>query len=185
MATTWYKEASAEDKPMEFGCVMVDASPEVAKAAADFQKTIDPEDIYDDEEGFGLEEESHVTVKFGVHTKDPKEVQEALEGMAGGEATLGVTSIFENGDKDGYDVVKVGVESADLRRLNKAVSDNLEVTDAFPDYKPHLTLAYVRPGKGKKYAGKKDFEGMSWTFDVLDFSNADKEHTDIKLEKDG
>jgi len=167
----------------DFGWTSVDVSKEILDKMTNFQKDIPEEELFVKKEGdwsYGLEDEIHVTVKWGIHTLDPDEVKKALEGQKSGSAKLAEVSIFDN---DEYDVLKVDVISPDLRRLNKAVSDNLEVTDTHPDYKPHLTIAYLKKGEGKKYVGDKAFEDAEWDFDVVNFKNAKNEESSVQLEK--
>ena len=60
-------------------------------------------------------------------------------------------SLFENEE---YDVVKMDIKSKDLKKMNKRLRDNFEYTSDYPEYHSHLTLAYVKKGKGKKYTTK-------------------------------
>lgn len=78
-------------------------------------------------------------------------------------------------------MVKVDVTSPDLMRLNRLISSSLRCTDTFPVYKPHVTLAYVLPGKGQRYAGMTDVDGMELTFDAMTFSDLDGEKTKLRL----
>jgi hypothetical protein len=101
---------------------------------------------------------------------------------------LGATTLFENDDKP-YDVVKIDVESADLAHLNSWVANKLECTDKYPEYHPHITLAYVKKGLGKKYTGDRrsaernvlDLEGVATKSADLDFSDGDGNHTMLTL----
>jgi len=56
--------------------------------------------------------------------------------------------------------------------------------DTYPFYQPHITIAYLKRGSGKKY---KDLvtglEGETMKFDVLKFSNKNRNKTNIDLEK--
>lgn len=129
------------------------------------QNQISDDDLAED----GKEDNFHVTVKYGLHGNDANEVREVVkqwmqlrQEQPGGlscTATLGEVSLFPADESttqrggDQYDVVKVEVTSPDLEELNQFLSDNLEHTDTHPIYSPHITLAYVRPGMGRKYAG--------------------------------
>lgn len=131
----------------------------------------------------GIETDSHITVKYGLHTDDADAVCRLIENLPPIRATLGKTSIFEVSKSDGrrFDVVKIDIDSDDLHRFNKIISDSLEHTDTFPNYHPHLTLAYVKAGHGPRYAGLTRFEGTELVFDWLTYSSKQQEHTDIDL----
>ncbi len=126
----------------------------------------------------GREDDPHVTVKYGLHTDDSDEVRQVVQDFGPVELVLGKTSLFPNEE---HDVVKVDVGGEDIRRLNKLISDSLECTDTHPEYKPHVTLAYVKPGEGQKYAGDASVDGLRLTCNVLIFSNQEKERTAILL----
>jgi len=127
----------------------------------------------------------HVTVKYGLHTEDADEVRTVVQSQAPVAIQIGRCSFFESRNKDGkpdYDVVKLEVESSGLRKLNKYISDNLECTDTFPDYKPHITIAYVKPGLGPYYSNKlNSLYGEAAVFNRLVFSDKNGTHTFIPL----
>ncbi len=136
----------------------------------------------------GREENVHVTIKYGLHTDDAEEVQQIVSGFGPVVIKLGKSSLFpakEAGDQRGgadYDVVKIDVvDSPDLVRLNQLISDSLECTDTHPNYKPHVTLAYVKPGLGRKYVGNSDVAGMQVNCSELVFSNQSHEKSAISL----
>lgn len=136
-------------------------------------------DLADD----GREDEPHLTVKYGLHGNDPDAVREAVAGFGPVRVRLGKTSLFHG---DGFDVVKVGVEGKELRRLNRAIADACECTDTHPRYNPHVTLAYVKPGRGKRYAGDDTLDGVTVTLSRLVFSDREGNRTVIRLaESDG
>jgi hypothetical protein len=55
------------------------------------------------------------------------------------------------------------------------------VTDTFPEYKPHATIAYVKKGRGAKYAGDDFLQGKTITLDSVTFSGRDGERVEIPL----
>jgi 2'-5' RNA ligase len=116
----------------------------------EIQNQIDKEDLYN-EEGYGLETEPHITVLYGIHEQDPVIVKQSLD-LVPVEYELTGLSLFEN---EKYDVLKCTVESEDLKKLNKKCCELLEFTNDYPDYIPHLTVAYLNPGMGKKYLKMK------------------------------
>lgn len=130
--------------------------------------------------GHGRETEPHVTVKYGLHTRVPEEVEQLVRSFPPVTIRLGLTSVFQNPGKD-YDVVKIDVDSPDLMRLNRLLS-KLPHTDSFPVYRPHITLAYVKPGLGTRHTGLLDVNGMTLTCSKLTFSDPDGSKTMIELQ---
>ena len=146
---------------------------EVARKLRQFGLSIPDERIYQDESGEkGRESDFHVTVKYGIHTEDPEAVKEAIAPLLGPlRAKLGKVTVF-NGDE--YVVLKISVQSRDLTRMNQAVRQNLECTDTFPDYKPHITIAYLKKdSKNPLYFQDfctDEFDGMEVVFGKLKFT---------------
>ena len=173
-SNTWRRAQKLSSK--DVGCVMVGAPKEIAEAIKEFSKTIPEDELYydkdPDEFSQGREDWPHVTALFGLKSQDPEDVQALLSDFGEVEFELGKVSLFENDDKP-YDVVKVDVQSQDLKRMNKLLCDNLDYETDFPDFHPHLTIAYVKKGKGKKWVGEGEFEGMRASTDEYHFSNAD------------
>jgi hypothetical protein len=142
-----------EDHKHDFGCVMLNFNfPEINK----IHDMIDPNDIYEDpsDSSFGLETEPHVTILYGLHDKvSDNDVKFTLKKFQFGPCRLDNPSIFKNPD---YDVLKYNVTYATrggafLHKANKALKE-FPHTSNFPDYHPHMTIAYLKKGTGKKYA---------------------------------
>jgi 2'-5' RNA ligase len=159
----------------EFSSTQVNLPGGFAKKVRDAGKQIADEDLAEK----GRESEPHVTVKFGLHTNDVDEVRPLIESEPPIRLKLGKTSTFAGGENG--DVVKVDVDSEDLRRINAAITAALPHTDTHPDYKPHVTLGYVKPGLGQKYAGRSDLEGTEIVLDRIVFSDKERNHHEIKL----
>lgn len=128
------------------------------------------------------EDEPHITVKYGLHTNDPAKVRKAIAECCDWtiSAAVGEVSIFKNDD---FDVIKLDIESDDLHRLNAALRDSLENTETYPEYKPHVTLAYVKPGEGEGIAESvwNTAAGLELVFDSVTFSDKRREQTKIPL----
>ncbi|MGA9771694.1 MAG: 2'-5' RNA ligase family protein [Blastocatellia bacterium] len=131
----------------------------------------------------GRESQPHITVKYGLHGNDAEAVRRVVESEPPIKARLGKTSVFEGVEDGKADAVavKVDVDSPDLHRLNKKIADALPHTDTYPDYKPHVTLAYTKPGLGKKYSGDASLEGREITLDKIAFSDRDGNQHEIQL----
>lgn len=130
------------------------------------QKNIPEEDLFDD----GYEREPHVTVLYGFSPDlDPEEVVDACAGFGKVAIKLGKITRFE---QDDHDVLKIDVHGDSIHQLHalmRAVfEDDVEVS--FPDYKPHLTLAYVEKGACADLNGSSAFEGQVFVFDTAVYS---------------
>jgi N12 class adenine-specific DNA methylase/2'-5' RNA ligase len=156
---------------------------EQADRIREFGKTIPEKEIYTDPEddSYGREDEPHITVKYGLKTNDPGDIKPIIENHPPVKAKMGQVSIFEN---DKFDVVKVEVDSPELRALNEKIEKEAEISlpkgETF-EYTPHATIAYVKPGSGKKYVGDKSFDGQEITFDEITVSTRDGKQHQIKL----
>lgn len=140
-------ENVVNESKYSYGCFMLDV-PFVGWNKV--TSTIDHEDIYEPEEGgFGIENKPHITILYGLH--DDVIIDEIVELTADIEKVdyiIKGVSIFEN---ENFDVVKFEIESDHLRQLrDRAIK--LPHTTTYPEYNPHMTIAYVKPGAGKKYA---------------------------------
>lgn len=136
----------------EFGALMLQIEYSDWQSILD---TIDKEDIYDEKPGYGLEKEPHITVLFGFHKgSDFDKMKELVNDNTEEEINISIKGIshFETPD---YDVVKFDIDSKKLHQLNKIMVDNFEYTNGYPDYHPHMTIAYVKKGTGKKYDKKE------------------------------
>jgi len=161
------------DKKRSYSCLMLDCGilkDDIEKIQTRIQKS----DIYD-QTGYGLETEPHITVLYGIHTADPETVASSVDCRVVSYSLTGL-SLFENSE---FDVLKCTVVSDDLHALNKQCTDCLDYTNDYPDYKPHLTVAYLKPGTGKKYLDIDSviFEGEKTSGDYI-FSdmNSNKTH---------
>lgn len=126
----------------------------------------------------GREDEPHITVLFGLHGSDPRAVAEIVREFGPVSVRFGEVTTFPPNDE--HEVLKIDVESDDLRRLHDAIAA-LPHTDTFPDYRPHLTVAYVKPGAGAKYVGPCPLTGTEAVFDRIVFSDRDRRHVAVPL----
>ncbi len=148
----------------DFSSTQVEIYGRAADIARKMQAAIQPSDLGEE----GKESDLHVTAKYGLHFQTPSaRLHQVLKSFGPVTITLGKTSLFENKDAD---VLKVDVDSPDLHKLNRLISKTLPTKDTHPKYIPHLTLAYLKPGRGKKYAGEKGLAGQRLTFTSLLFS---------------
>jgi 2'-5' RNA ligase len=141
--------AITESRKYDYGCVMIYMD---IPGWDNILSSIDPMDLYLPNEGrYGVEDEPHLTLLYGLHEEvTPAQVSKSLDGFIGEKVEIvadGI-SLFENKD---YDVVKINViPTTDLKDMNYSLRRLPHTTD-YPDYNPHLTVAYVKKGKGHKY----------------------------------
>jgi hypothetical protein len=140
------KEAKEKDtnKKYPYGCAMLYFDFPQVKI---LHEKIEADDIYD-EAGHGIETEPHVTLLYGLHDSvEDKDVLDASKGRIE-SIQLHNASIFKN---DKFEVLKFDANGQFLHDINKNLSKLPHTTD-YPDYHPHCTIAYLKPGKGEKYA---------------------------------
>lgn len=162
----------------KFSSTQIDLPEKAAAKVLALAKSIPDSDL----SGEGRETNPHVTVKYGLHEQEPGPVEDFLGKKGPITLTLGKTSFFNpSKSSEGNDVVIVGVDSPELRALNRDVSSNFKVTDTHPEYKPHITLAYVKPGLGAKYADNSTLEGEKILADEVTFFSRNGKQATIKL----
>lgn len=158
----------SENVKYEYGCVMAIVSEDASKKIIDIGKKLIPDDILYFEEGqeYGREVEPHVTIKFGLtQTYSKDKIGEVFSKIEPFKITLIAIDIFSNPK---FDVVKFNVESDVLKKLNSLFS-KLPNEDEHPIYHPHMTLAYVKPGEGKRF--KKQINPIQLSIDKMKYSN--------------
>ena len=138
------------------GIVMLVLPADVASDVLAVQSQLDPADVVE------FEGEPHVSVRYGV-AGAVQEVQRAVAGFGVAALTLGDTDVFSSPEQD---VLFIRAEGNSLRRLRDRVEDRLQTAvDTHGEYKPHVTIAYLKPGAGKKYLGlATGLEGMPVAF---------------------
>lgn len=150
LITEEQKKILMENQKFDYGCLMVKFTPSWWHK---FLNEINDEDLYDKKgEDLGKEEESHVTILFGfkdneIKTEDIKNIVKDTQSF-----TIELTGIsyFDNEE---YDVLKFDVKSNKLHELNNKAS-NLPHEQLYPDYNPHMTIAYLQKGTADKYTKK-------------------------------
>jgi 2'-5' RNA ligase len=166
----------------DFSSTQVNLPPALARRIAAFARRIKPHHLAEK----GIERESHITLKYGLHTGNVEDVRHLLAGAGPITVTLGATSIFPSRASDvqrggsAYDVLKIDVDSPELHRLNQ-VLHQLPHTDSFPVYQPHVTIGYLKPGVADAYTGSHDFMGRRFVIDRVHFSSRDGTHSTIRL----
>ena len=162
----------------EYGCVMVDFN--VANWA-DLLESIHSDDVYKVEgKNYGLQPRPHLTLLYGIHdTVTDEEILNCFEGFTEDDFKVQIegVSIFENPE---FDVVKLGISlTPRLKEINEILSE-LDNSNQFPEYKPHITLAYVKSGLGKKYVNP-DYKYEIKTISKIVYTRPDTTELNIQL----
>lgn len=168
---------SKSGKLYKLGCVMVYLN---IKNWESITSNISEEDLYKPGESrYGRETDPHITILYGLHKEvEENDIIEAFKDYNSKDTTIEVDKIdiFEN---EYFDVVKMDVISEFLTNMNKKLS-TLPHTSDFPNYKPHITIAYVNKGCGDKYAQSN----YKYTFNDIDkivYSKPNGEKIEIPL----
>ena len=133
---------------------------------------------------FGIEDEPHITCQYGFHSDVTVDDITEFVNLHGKKirASLGDITTFNNDD---YDVVKVDVDSPDLQELSEKIREHfkgkIEIT--FPEYHPHVTLAYVKKDSMPFADDTSMFNGKNYVFKDFVYSTALEEQFDIKKGK--
>lgn len=143
-----YLQFIKESKKKRLGCVMLEVP---VNNWSEITSIIDKKDVYK-KSGFGIEDNPHLTLFYGLHKEvSDEKVKKVLGDKKDFNIEIKGIDIFEN---DEFDVVKFNVKKTkELQNIFNEFS-NLPNSNEYPDYQPHITIAYVKKGKGKKYINK-------------------------------
>ena len=143
---------------------------------------INPYDIEDEEEK-GLEEDHHVTIKWGLYPQNYQDVLHLIGGIRPFRVDIKGISVFDNPDSC---VLKLDVESKILRKLHLRFKNSLPNIETYPEYRPHVTICYLKAGCNySKYLTdiSRDI-GMHFMVTNLSFCNCEGHTTTIPLIED-
>lgn len=164
-----------------YSSTQINLPDDVAKQVISWgQDNLEDEDVYTDPDdaSLGREDEIHATVLYGLHTSVPTSIKKRLKGEKGFDCKLGAIKKFDT--RPEYDVLYVDIKASGLHRLHRVLKD-LPHTSNYRDYRPHVTIAYVKKGRGDKYLGKKDFADIQFHIDEIIFSSKEGKKTVIDL----
>jgi len=130
-----------------------------------------PGDTYGDNVEYGRENHIHLTVKWGLHDAKPTNFFSMADRWGSFSIELGEVTKFEGSPN--YDVIKIDVSGDKLFELNGYISNNLLNTETYPEYHPHVTIAYVKKGSCDHLIGSATFSGMQFNVDSVMWSSHD------------
>lgn len=140
------------------------------------------EDLYD-LPGFGRTLDPHVTLLYGLHNEDDYfAVRRLLQNVKKIPIELGKISKFT---ADDYDVIKIDVISDMCKQLHEKIKEECVNTQTHADYKPHITIAYVKPGSADQLL--EDVSVLGETFDLREcvFNHKDDYNLVLPVGKHG
>lgn len=135
---------------------------------------INPNDVGED----GLETEFHTTLLYGLHPEVPLgKVTSIIRNYEFLPCLLHNVSLFEN---EKSDVLKFDVKSANFDLIHDQLK-LLPNSEKFPEYHPHMTIAYLKPGTGQKYLST--FRNLKFVVDPIKvvYSHPDGTKDDITI----
>jgi 8-oxo-dGTP pyrophosphatase MutT (NUDIX family) len=146
-------------KPAEakLGCVMLEAPARVKAMVQNIQSQIPPIQLVGD----GYEDWPHVTLLYGIVGTPIEDVVAFVRKIGQVDATFGKLSLFDNADGS---VLKVEVDSPVLHKLNGRIKESFPVEETYPDYRPHMTVAYMDREAAPSYTGSSPLSGHAVTF---------------------
>lgn len=128
--------------------------------------TIDKEDIVK------IEDEPHVTIKYGIETNRVEEVAKAIGKFIPIRVMFGATKMFMASSANPTDVLKIDVFGMSLKKLRKRIEDNIDTNDVWRTYYPHVTLAYLKEYAAMQYIGSNPLIEGKFVTDKVVFSPA-------------
>lgn len=166
-----------------YGAVMLYFNfPEIKK----IHNKIEKNDLYEKEgdSSYGIEDDPHTTLLYGIHSDEvvDQDIVDVVSNIPFGICIINNVSIFDNPE---YDVLKFDVIGKGLKECNTALK-KFKHTNDYPDYHPHLTIAYLKKGLGEKYIklfGKEDYQ-MIPSKGVYSKPDGEKKNIEIKTYDD-
>jgi len=181
----WHRRGSLK-KESEYENLTVQTSDipkEVKNQIKDIQSKIDKDMLYDgeDEEGWvegGLQKLFHSTILYGINPKDKDSISNIVKEMNEKreiKAETGDIEYFDHEDK-GYTAMVLRIESDGLKKLHDKLKSEFENKDKYPEYKSHVTIAYLKPNSRVEGITAEPFK---WEIDDIEVANKDGSLTKV------
>lgn len=177
-----------QPKHNNFSWAFINVPENIMNAHSLVVKKINKDDLYIEKTekngdwSFGIEDNVHITVKYGFDFNDPQPAINVLIGENGGNVEISTVEIFK---QDNYEVLVVRVKSKVLNNLHDKLTKALNIYDSYPEYSPHITIAYFKRGRAYRYMdiSRKAFVNcdLDFCFDELIFEDTKNHQTKISL----
>lgn len=161
----------------QYASTQINAPKRIRKQVRALHRVLDAHDV------LKLENEPHVTVHYGIEGDKLEDIQSVVEGVGEVAIQLGPLQVFQNEEQD---VLYASVRSKKLQQINELVKGATNESPTYKDYKPHMTIAYLKPGAGAKYAQRfADFlKGAVFKSDSFLYSDTEENKSVITLNYD-
>lgn len=145
-------------------------------------KSISDEELFDDEtKKYGRQLEPHISIHYHIADKDAKKIEDIVKDQSPVKIKFGNISIFKPEGKN-YEVVVLEAESKEAEEMHKKICDQITCEeDHKEEYHPHVTIATVKEGFGKKYEGQDILDNTEITVDNFVLSVNDEQRQVIEL----
>lgn len=158
------------------GCLMLKFDDSDAKKIQSWAKEHIPED---DVWGDGFESDTHITLRYGFNEDRVEDLRNKFSGEDC-TFTLGPIERFEQED---HDVLFISLkDDSECQKRHEEINEEFkDILDELthPDYKPHVTLAYVKKGACKELDNHDRFTGELYTLTKFNYSSAGSEKKEI------
>ena len=155
-----------------YSCLMANLPKPLANKVREYASSIPDKVIFNSRDGeMGREDNPHITVKYGIHTTELKDIVSLLDDQPPIRVGLGKITSFLT---DEAIVLKIGVYGEELMALNEKICKSLDCTDTYPEYRPHITIAYLQksersPRYFERFFSDK-FDGIEVVLDSFTFT---------------
>jgi 2'-5' RNA ligase len=129
-------------------------------------------------------DDPHVTVRYGIQSESKKDaLRKFIRGQRPFTAKLGPTAAFPPSEhSDGAAPIHAPVHSPELHRMNAEIEKHGDfAASSFPEYRPHVTVAYVKPEVAKKYVGNHTTDGKEFHVSSIAISDRDGNKEDVPM----
>ena len=148
-----------------------------------FKDFFDEGDVIEDMEGGNIFTEPHVTLLYGIKNEEDVEKIKKYLYKNPIEIQIGKFQLFSPEQAD-YDTLVAYIDCPEIVKLHDKLKLNIDNDYNYESYQPHITIAYLKKGTGKKYFMKKNpLEGYEAVVSELTFSHRDGKKTKLKLER--
>lgn len=139
----------SDNKTFDKACIMLDYKYD---KMSELRELTDKNDIHPKNDEAIKGDNCHVSLLNGIKPGTKfEEFKECLKPLNSYRIILTNISIFECEE---YDVLKIDVKCPELEKTNNRLKKVVEYEDKFPNYHPHITIAYLNKGSGEKYTKK-------------------------------